>query len=58
VHGRKELLRKPRKQEKEKNLEDIQFAVVRSQLRVVDRQYGMLVNVAETTLERTRAIAA
>jgi GxxExxY protein len=41
-----------------KNLEDIHFAVVRSQLRAVDRQHGLLLNFAKTTLEPKRVIAA
>jgi GxxExxY protein len=41
-----------------KNLEDIHFAVVRSQLRAVDRQHGLLLNSAKTTLEPNRVIAA
>jgi GxxExxY protein len=41
-----------------KNLEDIHFAVVRSQLRAVDRQHGLLLNFAKTTLEPERLIAA
>ena len=41
-----------------KNLEDIHFAVVRSQLRAVDKQHGLLLNFAKTTLEPKRVIAA
>ena len=41
-----------------KNLEDIHFAVVRSQLRAVDRKHGLLLNFAKTTLEPKRVIAA
>ena len=41
-----------------KNLEDIHFAVVRSQLRAVDGQHGLLLNFAKTTLEPKRVIAA
>ena len=41
-----------------KNLEDIHFAVVRSQLRAVDRQHGLLLNSAKTTLEPNRVFAA
>jgi GxxExxY protein len=40
-----------------KNLEDTHFAVVRSQLRAVDRQHGLLLNFAKTTLEPKRVIA-
>ena len=36
----------------------IHFAVVRSQLRAVDRQHGLLLNFAKTTLEPKRVIAA
>ncbi len=41
-----------------KNLEDIHFAVVRSQLRAVDRRHGLLLNFAKTKLEPKRVIAA
>ena len=41
-----------------KNLEDIHFAVVRSQLRAVDKKHGLLLNFAKTTLEPKRVIAA
>ena len=41
-----------------KNLEDIHFAVARSQLRAVDKQHGLLLNFAKTTLELRRVIAA
>ncbi len=41
-----------------KNLEDIHFVVVRSQLRAVDRQHGLLLNFAKTILEPKRVIAA
>ena len=37
-----------------KNLEDIHFAVVRSQLKAVGRQHGLLLNFAKTTLEPKR----
>jgi GxxExxY protein len=37
-----------------KNLEDIHFAVVRSQLKAVGRQHGLLLNFARTTLEPKR----
>jgi GxxExxY protein len=40
-----------------KNLEDIHFAVVRSQLKAVDRKHGLLLNFAKTTLEPKRVIA-
>jgi GxxExxY protein len=40
-----------------KNLEDTHFAVVRSQLRAVDRQHGLLLNFAKTRLEPKRVIA-
>ena len=41
-----------------KSLEDIHFAVVRSQLKAVGRQHGLLLNFAKTTLEPKRVIAA
>jgi len=41
-----------------KNLEDIHFAVVRSQLRAVGRQHGLLLNFNKTTLEPKRVIAS
>jgi GxxExxY protein len=41
-----------------KNLEDIHFAVVRSQLKAVGRQHGLLLNFAKTTLEPKRVIAS
>jgi GxxExxY protein len=41
-----------------KNLDDIHFAVVRSQLKVVGRQHGLLLNFAKTTLEPKRVIAS
>ena len=40
-----------------KNLEDIHFAVVRSQLKAVGRQHGLLLSFAKTTLEPKRVIA-
>jgi hypothetical protein len=40
-----------------KNLDDIHFAVVRSQLKAVGRQHGLLLNFAKTTLEPKRVIA-
>ena len=36
----------------------IEFAVVRSQLRAVDRRHGLLLNFAKTTREPKRKIAA
>ena len=41
-----------------KNLEDMHFAVVRSQLKAVGRQHGFLPNFANTTLEPKRFIAS
>jgi len=41
-----------------KNLEDVHFAVVRSQLKAVGRQHGLLLNFAKTTLEPKRVIAS
>ena len=41
-----------------KNLDDIHFAVVRSQLKAVVRQHGLLLNFAKTTLEPKRVIAS
>jgi GxxExxY protein len=41
-----------------KNLEDIHFAIVRSQLRAVGRQHGLLLNFAKTKLEAKRVIAS
>jgi GxxExxY protein len=41
-----------------KHLEDIHFAVVRSQLKAVGRQHGLLLNFAKTTLEPKRVIAS
>ena len=41
-----------------KNLDDIHFAVVRSQLKAVGRQHGLLLNFAKTTLEPKRVIAS
>ena len=40
-----------------KNLDDIHFAVVRSQLKAVGKQHGLLLNFAKTTLEPKRVIA-
>ena len=34
-----------------KNLEDIHFAIVRSQLKAVGKQHGLLLNIAKTMLE-------
>jgi GxxExxY protein len=41
-----------------KNLEDIHFAIVRSQLKAVGRQHGLLLNFAKTVLEPKRVIAS
>ena len=41
-----------------KNLEDIHFAIVRSQLKAVDRKHGLLLNFAKITLEAKRVIAS
>jgi GxxExxY protein len=41
-----------------KNLEDIHFAIVRSQLKAVGREHGLLLNFAKTTLEPKRVIAS
>jgi hypothetical protein len=41
-----------------KNLEDIHFAVIHSQPTAVDRQHGLLVNLAKTTREPKRVMAA
>ena len=41
-----------------KNLEDIHFAIVRSQLRAVGRQHGLLLNFAKTKLEAKRVISS
>src|SRR4051794_20799121 len=41
-----------------KSLEDVRFAVVRSQLKAVGRQHGLLLNFAKTTLEPKRVIAS
>ena len=41
-----------------KNPDDIHFAVVRSQLKAVGRQHGLLLNFAKTTLEPKRVIAS
>jgi GxxExxY protein len=41
-----------------KNLEDIHFAIVRSHLKAVGRQHGLLLNFAKTTLEPKRVIAS
>jgi GxxExxY protein len=40
------------------NLEEIHFAVVRSQLRALGRQHGLLLNFAKITLEPRRVIAS
>ena len=39
-----------------KNLEDIHFAVVRSYLKAVGKQHGLLLNFAKVTLEIKRVI--
>ena len=41
-----------------KNVDDIHFAVVRSQLKAVGRQHGLLPNFAKTTPEPKRVIAS
>lgn len=41
-----------------KHLENIHFAVVRSQLKAVGEQHGSLMNFAKTTLENKRVIAS
>ena len=41
-----------------KNLQDVHFAVVCSQLKAVGRQHGLLLNFAKTTLEPKRVIAS
>jgi GxxExxY protein len=41
-----------------KNLEDIHFAVVRSQLKAVGREHGLLLNFGKSTLEPKRVIAS
>ena len=41
-----------------KNLEDIHFAIVRSQLKAVGREHGLLLNFAKTTLQPKRVIAS
>jgi PD-(D/E)XK nuclease superfamily len=41
-----------------KNLTDVHFAVIRSQLKAVDRQHGLLLNFAKTTLDPKRVIAS
>jgi hypothetical protein len=40
-----------------KNLEDVHFSVVRSQLKAVGRQHGLLLNFAKMTLEPKRVFA-
>src|SRR5262249_39471401 len=40
-----------------KNLDDVHFAIVRSQLRAASRQHGLLLNFAKPTLESKRVIA-
>ncbi len=41
-----------------KNLEDIRFAIVRSQLRAVDRKHGLLLKFAKIKLQAKRVIAS
>jgi GxxExxY protein len=41
-----------------KNLEDVHFAILRSQLKAVGKQHGLLLNFAKTTLEPKRVIAS
>jgi hypothetical protein len=41
-----------------KNLEHIHLAIVRSHLKAVGRQHGLLLNFATTTLEPKRVIAS
>jgi GxxExxY protein len=41
-----------------KDLEDIHFVIVRSQLRAVGREHGLLLNFAKTTLQPKRVIAS
>jgi GxxExxY protein len=41
-----------------KDLEDIHFAIVRSQLKAVGRQHGLLLNFAKTTLQPKRVIGS
>ncbi len=41
-----------------RNLEDIHFAIVRSQLKAVDRKHGLLLNFAKIKLEAKRVIAS
>ena len=39
-------------------LQDVHFAIVRSQLRAVKRKHGLLLNFAKVTLEAKRVIAS
>jgi GxxExxY protein len=39
-----------------KELDDVHFAVVKSQLRAADRRHGLLLNFAKTTLQMRRVI--
>lgn len=39
-------------------LQDVHFAIVRSQLRAVKRKHGLLLNFAKVTLETKRVIAS
>ena len=50
----------PRKagEQKMKNPEDIHFVVVRSHLRAVGKEHGLLLNFARTKLEPKRVIAS
>jgi GxxExxY protein len=41
-----------------KDLEDIHFAIVRSQLKAVGREHGLRLNFAKTTLQPKRVISA
>ncbi len=41
-----------------KNLEEIHFAIVRSQLKAVGKQHGLLLNFNKTKLEPKRVIAS
>ena len=41
-----------------RGLEDVHFAVVRSYLRAVGRQHGLILNFAKPTLETKRVIAS
>ena len=41
-----------------KNLEDVHFAIVRSQLRAIGKKHGLLLNFAKVTLEVKRVITS